>query len=124
MTMAFSILAAVCIGSPCDFDAVSAWVTGVRFARGANRDRVAESPPPRAVARFAMPDGTTNAFDMATIDWKGRHYVERIFTASELKGLADAKFLGVAVDGAEPEDAGIAVEDVHRNGEKKTEKRK
>ena len=112
MTRAFSILAAVCIGSHCDFDVVSAWVTGVRFARGANRDRVADSPPPRAVARFAMSDGTTNAFDLASIDWKGRHYVERIFAASELKGLADAKFLGVAVDGAEPEDAGIAVEDV------------
>ena len=112
MTGVISILAAVCIGSPCDFYAMSAWITGARFARGANRDRATDSPPPRAVARFALPGGTTNTFEIATIDWKGRHYVERIFAASELKGLADAKFLGVAVDGAGPEDAGVTVDDV------------
>ena len=107
MTGAIPILLAACIGSNCDFDAVSAWVTGTKFARGANRSR--KSPPPGAVARFVAEDGSTNDLELARVDWMGRHYVERIFTAEEKAKLAGSHFVGVELAGATGEDRGAAV---------------
>lgn len=113
-----AVLAAVTLCGACNaycetyssaipFDGVSAWVTGTRFACGANRDRPLSSPPPAATAIFAMPDGTTNSYVIAKVEWKGRHYVERLFTPEERKSLAGATFLGVRIENAAPGDEGI-----------------
>ena len=112
-----AVLAAVTLCGACNaycetyssaipFDGVSAWVTGTRFACGANRDRPLSSPPPEATAVFAMPDGTTNSYVIAKVEWKGRHYVERLFTPEERKSLAGATFLGVRIENAALGDAG------------------
>ena len=44
-----------------DNDTVSAWVTGVKFARGANRDRVSAKPPPALVADFRTGDARSTS---------------------------------------------------------------
>lgn len=93
-------------------DSVSAWVTGVRFAYGANRDRTSTNPPPRLVARFRTASGGTSDVFVASIVWKDRHFVQRRFSSNELKKIDLTGFFGLHVEGAEAEDAGIAISDV------------
>ena len=93
-------------------DSVSAWVKGVRFAYGANRDRTSTNPPPRLVARFRTASGGTSDVFVASIVWKDRHFVQRRFSSNELKKIDLTGFFGLHVEGAEAEDAGIAISDV------------
>ena len=89
-----------------DFDTASAWVTGVRFAMGANRDR--KTPPPRLAVRFRKADGGVKSYSLGKIIFKNRHYLQRRFTAQELKELKGAQCLGFAFEGLSDEDKGIS----------------
>ena len=94
-----------------DFNAVSAWVTGVKFARSASRDRRTSLPVPCARASFRLKNGGTESLFLADVDWKGRHYVERLLDEAEREKLDGAVFLGVTVEGVTPEDEGIRVDE-------------
>ena len=93
-------------------DTVSAWVTGVKFARGANRDRVSAKPPPALVADFRANDGNPTNLFVARVDWKDRHFVQHRFSRRELASVDVSTFGGLHLEGVEPEDEGIAISDV------------
>ena len=94
-----------------DFDTISAWVTGHRFARGANRDRVA-SGAPQLIAVFTNRDGARRHYRLGAIDSKGRYLLSRKFTEKEQQALTGWTFAGVEIEGALPEDGNIGIEDV------------
>ena len=94
-----------------DFDTVSAWVTGNRFAYGANRDRIANGCP-QLVAVFSGKDGGRRGFKLGNINSKGRYLLSRKFSEAERKSLSGWVFAGVEIKGALPEDGDIAVDDV------------
>ena len=93
-------------------DTVSAWVTGVKFARGANRDRVSTKPSPALVADFRTNDGNPTNLFVARVDWKDRHFVQHRFSRGELASVNVSTFGGLRLEGVEPEDEGIAISDV------------
>ena len=103
------LLAKLGEGDDGDFDTASAWVTGVRFAYGANRDR--KSPPPALVVRFRTARGVTNAYELGTIDFKNRHYLQRRFSKDELAELKGATCLGFGFEGLTDEDEGVSFAD-------------
>ena len=88
------------------FDTASAWVTGVRFAMGANRDR--RTPPPRLTVRFRKADGGVKSYSLGKIIFKNRHYLQRRFSRLELTELKDAQCLGFSFEGLSEEDKGIS----------------
>ena len=91
------------------FDTAAAWVTGVKFSTGANRDR--ESPPPQFVVRFRLKDGRKKSYALGTINFKNLHYLQRRFTPAELAELRGATLEGFGFDGLTEEDKGISFSD-------------
>ena len=92
-----------------DFDTVSAWVTGVKWARGANKDR--QSQAPTFNVRFRLADGSTCAYSLGEVDFKGRFFMHRRFTPDELNDLSGAKVEEFFFKGLTDEDKGIRFED-------------
>ena len=96
-------------GTVAGFDTASAWVTGVKFAAGANRDR--KSPPPRLVVRFRAASGGIKTYSLGSIIFKNRHYLQRRFCAKEIEELKGAELLGFGFEGLTGEDEGISFSD-------------
>ena len=90
------------------FDTASAWVTGTRFAFGANRDR--KSPPPKLEVRFRLKDGTEKAYPLGEIVFKNLHYLQHRFTPEELRELDGARLVDFGFSGLTDEDKGIRLE--------------
>ena len=88
------------------FDTASAWVTGVKFAWGANRDR--KTPPPSLVVKFKTAAGELKKYIVGEVIFKNRHYLQRRFSAEELAELKGAHYLGFEFEGLTHEDEGVS----------------
>ena len=107
--LALQVVPSLCWGAAQDFDTASAWVRGVKWARGANRDRT--SPSPTFNVRFRLADGTVREYPLGKVEFKDRFFMHRRFTAEEQKELAGATPDGFFFKGLTDEDAGVAFED-------------
>ncbi|MBQ3343690.1 MAG: SGNH/GDSL hydrolase family protein [Kiritimatiellae bacterium] len=103
------LLAKLAEGDGDGFDTASAWVAGVKFAWGANRDRT--TPPPRLTVRFRTASGATNVYSLGDVDFKNRHYLQRRFSGKELAELKGSTCLGFAFEGLTDEDKGVSFSD-------------
>ena len=92
-----------------DFDTAAAWVTGVRFGRGANCDR--KTPSPKFAVGFRLRDGREKDYVLGVVDFKDRHYLQRKFSTNELVELEGAVSLGFRFVGLTEEDEGVSFSD-------------
>ena len=92
-----------------DFDTASAWVTGVKWARGANKDR--KTPPPTFNVRFRLADGAVREYSLGEVEFKNRFFMHRRFTAEELRDLSGATPDGFFFKGLTDEDKGATFTD-------------
>jgi len=92
-----------------DFDTASAWVTGVKWARGANKDRTSRAPTFNV--RFRLADGTAREYSLGAVDFKNRFLMHRRFTPDELAVLAGATLDAFFFKGLTDEDEGVKFED-------------
>lgn len=94
---------------PPEADTVSAWVTGAKFAWGANCDRTTKIP--KVIARFRDAQGQIREYDIIDLSWPGRHFVHRKLSAAERREVAGGVFEGVFARGLTEEDVGFKVEE-------------
>lgn len=107
--LSFVLGASVAVSSSAEdlapFDTAGAWVDGVRFAWGANKDR--KTPPPSLVVRFDDA-GVEREYSLGTVSFKSRHWLQRRFSLDERRQLVSAKLKGFALKGCTAEDEGAS----------------